>query len=122
MNAAISVLYMIEGCIFMAVAILYFMAVAYILLYRHSPYPDFKTGYHVSSAMESKDAWEYANKKAGHVCALCGVVLCALAAAQCLLRPGKVISLVLFFGVSMSVISILCAVFLPAYLLKRRFR
>ena len=57
MNAAISVLYMIEGCIF--------MAVAYILLYRHSPYPDFKTGYHVSSAMESKDAWEYANKKLG---------------------------------------------------------
>ena len=112
MNAAISVLYMIEGCIF--------MAVAYILLYRHSPYPDFKTGYHVSSEMESKDAWEYANKKAGHVCDLCGVVLCALAAAQCLLRPGKGISLVLFFGVS--VISILCAVFLPAYLLKRRFR
>ena len=76
---------------------------------KHSPYPDFSSGYHHKAAMESRESWESANRLAGKVCIIEGVLLLLIVPAVFFLglQGGA------FFGVWMAcaLLAILLAVF-----------
>ena len=54
---------------------------AFVLKKKHSPFPDFKTGYHNKKVMENKETWECANNTAGNLCAMfaaIGIIISAI--------------------------------------------
>lgn len=85
---------------------------------KHSPYPDFSSGYHHKAAMESRETWETANRRAGIVCVVEAVFL--FLAVPGLFYLG--LTGLIYFGVwlGLAVICILLAVFLPAMTLQNR--
>lgn len=112
MNAqiVISVLYLLIG-ILMGIT-------AFVTKKHHSPFMDFRTGYHVNDVMQSKEDWEAANQIAGNICG--GFALLFLVAPLVFrwFHVGFAVSLVLLFV--LSAVSVLCIVFLPVYIVKRK--
>lgn len=73
MEFALLVLYLLEGLIFAAVAL--------VLKKKPSKFPNVETGFHVKEAMESEEKWQYANRAAAGVCAA-GALLRLVCAKQ----------------------------------------
>ena len=112
MEFALLVLYLIEGLIFAAVAL--------VLKKKPSKFPNVETGFHVKEAMESEEKWKYANRAAAGVCAAGAVLLMGAGILLFCLRTEGPIMMLAFFGLSAAALA--GAVFLPAALLRRKFR
>ena len=52
----------------------------FVLRCKHSKYPDFRVGYHVEDIMGSEEKWDYANKTAGNLCGIFGIVFFVISA------------------------------------------
>ena len=86
------------------------------LLKKHSPYPDFSSGYHHKAAMESRETWETANRRAGILCIAEGIFL--FLARPALFYLGMTGPAFFAVWLALAVIAVLLAVFLPALTLK----
>ena len=74
---------------------------AFVLKKKHTPFPDFRVGYHHRELMESAQKWEYANRITGNLCALFAAVALILAIVLLVVKiEGRLALLFSFFLVS----------------------
>ena len=87
---------------------------AFVLKKKHTPFPDFRVGYHHRELMESAQKWEYANRITGNLCALFAAV--ALILLLVVKIEGRLALLLFFFFSFLSIAAILA---LPVLLSKK---
>lgn len=88
-----------------------------VLKKKHTPFPDFRVGYHNKKVMESKEKWDYANNAAGNLCALFAVIGIIVLAISYLFSVNISISIIIFLVYSIT--TILVILVLPVQLLKK---
>lgn len=93
MNIVILMLFIIEGSI---LGIL-----AFVLRYKYSEYPDFRVGYHVESATESKENWDYTNKAAGNICGIFAMAFFIISVLMYCLKVSVGIAIVVLLVLSL---------------------
>ena len=72
----------------------------------------------MNDAMQSKEDWEAANQIAGNICGGFAFLFLAAPLVFRWFHVGFAVSLVLLFV--LSAVSVLCIVFLPVYIVKRK--
>lgn len=102
------------------IEIVIYAVMSYILIVKHSEYPDFSVGYHVKTAIESKEKWDFSNKTAGVLSLIFSIILFICAFATLFMHMSKLISVILLLSVS--IISIVCTIILPMAFCKSRFK
>lgn len=100
-----------------AVLGLIFLITGWGVLKKHSPYPSTQVGYHVKDAMENQKAWELANRAAGRLSLVCGVVIWLLMAVLWVAKASFALSLGIFFVVA--VMSVCLVILVPLGLLRK---
>ncbi|MGI5894514.1 MAG: SdpI family protein [Candidatus Merdivicinus sp.] len=85
---------------------------------KHSSYPDCSSGYHHKAAMESQQAWNTANRWAARICITEGILLFVIVPVLWILGLSGL--WLLGIWMTLVVLSVLAAVFLPAMLLQDR--
>lgn len=104
-------------------ALLYFVLaavlgiLAFVLKKKHTPFPDFRVGYHHRKLMESAQKWEYANRITGNLCALFTAVALILAIVLLVVKIDGRLALLSFFFFSFFCIATILA--LPVLLSKK---
>lgn len=93
---------------------------AYVLIVKHSEYPDTSVGYHLKTAMESKEKWDFSNRIAGILCFVFSIVLLICAVTTLFANISMLIALILLF--SSSIISVVCTIILPIAFCKNKFK
>ena len=84
-------------------ALLYFVLaavlgiLAFVLKKKHTPFPDFRVGYHHRELMESAQKWEYANRITGNLCVLFTAVALILAIVLLVVKIDGRLALLSFF-------------------------
>ena len=91
---------------------------AFILKNKHSPFPDFRVGYHSSDIMHSREQWERANILAGNLCALFAVLGLLIFAVLYFAQAGMGTTLAVFFVYSIS--SVIAVLIVPSQIAKRQ--
>ncbi len=86
----------------------------FVLRCKHSKYPDFRVGYHVEDIMGSEEKWDYANKTAGNLCGIFGIVFFVISILMYCLKIGTEIALVIMFV--LSIIAVVSILLIPIYL------
>lgn len=89
---------------------------AFVLKKKHTPFPDFRVGYHHRELMESAQKWEYANRITGNLCALFAAVLSPCYRFTGRENEGRLALLLFFFFSFLSIAAILA---LPVLLSKK---
>ena len=90
---------------------------AFVLKKKHTPFPDFRVGYHHRTLMESAQKWEYANRITGNLCALFTVVAPILAIVLLVVKIDGWLALLSFFFFSF--LSVAAILVLPVLLSKK---
>ena len=88
------------------------------ILKKHSVYPSTQVGYHVKDATKSRELWEFANRTAGKLSLVCGVVVWLLMAVLWLAKVPFEICLGLFFA--LAIVTICAVIFVPLGLLRKK--
>lgn len=87
------------------------------MIKKHSVYPSTQVGYHVKDATKSRELWEFANRTAGKLSLVCGVVVWLMMAVFWLVSAPFGLCLGMFFVVA--VMSVCLIIFVPLVLLRR---
>lgn len=90
---------------------------AFVLKKKHSPFPDFKTGYHNKKVMENKETWECANNTAGNLCALFAASGIIISAILYFVNINMGVAIIVFFIYSIT--AILTILIVPVQLLRK---
>ena len=111
MDVIILAVYLIEAGIY--------ALTAFVLLKKHSVFPDFSIGYHTKAAVKSKEKWDYANRTAGVVSGVFAGVILAAALLLMAFRAGESAAILCLLAVS--VIAVGGVLLIPTRLLKKKF-
>lgn len=88
-----------------------------VLKKKHTPFPDFRVGYHNKKIMENKEKWDYANNVAGNLCALFAVIGIIVSPILYLLKANISATIIIFFIYSITTILVIWV--LPVQLSKK---
>lgn len=102
------------------IEIVIYDVMSYVLIVKHSEYPDYSVGYHVKIAIESKEKWDFSNITAGILCLIFSVILLICAVATLFMHMSKLIAVILLFSVS--IISVFSTIILPIAFCKNKFK
>ena len=91
---------------------------AFIFKKKHSPFPDFRVGYHNKKIMESEEKWECANNVAGNLCALFAVIGIILFIISYFAKQNLSVTLIVFFLYCIA--TILAILIVPIQLSKKQ--
>lgn len=87
------------------------------VLKKYSIYPSTQVGYHVEDAIKSRKAWELANRAAGKLPLVCGVVVWLLMAVLWLTKASLGLCLGMLFIVAIAAMCLV--IFVPLGLLRK---
>ena len=85
---------------------------------KHSAYPSTQVGYHVKDAVEGPEAWKRANRVAGKLSLLCGVLVWLLMAVLWLAKAPFGVCLGMLFAAAVAAVCVV--VFVPLGLLRKK--
>ncbi len=88
-----------------------------VLKKKHTPFPDFRIGYHNKKIMKNKENWDYANNVAGNLCALFAVIGVIVSVILYLCKTNINTTIIIFFIYSIT--TILSILVLPVKLSKK---
>ncbi len=109
MKPALLIVYTVLGLIF--------LITGWGVLKKHSAYPSVQAGYHVKDAMENRKTWELANRAAGKLSLVCGMVVWLLMAVLWLAKATFGLCLGMLFIVAIAAVCLVILV--PLGLLRK---